>query len=141
MRRHAKTTLVVLAALFGAACWAFRSSGNGLPPTTEQLDPGEKAAAVGFVERAVAAAHEGSRYAGRRNFLKLAAEPRRRVTNDETFELLRGVSIAPDAQWEAVRMKQDGEIGVLFRDDRGVRVSVMLRKNGGDFKVARAGTI
>ena len=38
-------------------------------------------------------------------------------------------------------MRQSGEIGLLFNDLRGARISVVLHKTGKQFKVARAGTI
>ena len=141
MRNHIKTTLIIIAALAGAACWAFRSSGKSVPPSAEKLGAAELAEAVRVVEQALESAHDGSFYSGRQKFLKLASEPRRRRTNDETFRLLRSIRVSGDAQWDALRMKQDGEIGVLFSDERGMRISVVLQNKGGQLKVARAGTI
>ena len=141
MRYHAKAVLVVFAAIFGIACWTFRAHSGTQPPSAERLNPTEKEEAVRFLEQALAASQEGSVYSGRQRFMKLAAEPSRRKTNNETFTLLRSIKVAPDAQWEAVRMKRDGEIGVLFRDERGAQVSVVLQKKNEQLKVARAGVI
>ena len=141
MRRHAKITLIVLAAIFGIACWAFRTPSGSQPPSAEKLSSTEKEEAVRFLEQALAASQEGSVYSGKQRFMKLAAEPGRRKTNNETFTLLRSIKVAPEAQWEAVRMKRDGEIGVLFRDERGAQISVVLQKKNEQLKVARAGVI
>ena len=141
MKHRSATILVILVLIFGIVCWASNSSGKAKPPTTETLSSAEKAEAVEFLKSALAASQEKSSYTGKRKFTNLVADPRARKTNEETFRLLRNVHIADNAQLEAVRMRQSGEIGLLFNDLRGARISVVLHKTGTQFKVARAGTI
>ena len=136
MKRSSKTILIVLAALAAIGCWAFRSPAPA--PSTEEIAPAEKEAALKFLRETLAVTHERSAYSGKRKFLKLAANPRNRQQNNETFKLLRETRVAPETQWKVLRHKQNGALELSFRDERNAQIIVMLEKHGAALKVAGA---
>lgn len=136
MKRSSKTILVALVALAAICCWAFRSPAPA--PSTEEIAPAEKEAAVRFFRETLAVAQERSAYSGKRKFLKLAADPCRRQLNNETFKLLRETRVTPETQWKVLRHKRNGALELSFRDERNAQILVMLEKHGDVLKVAGA---
>ena len=136
MKRSLKTALFALALIAGAGYWAFRPAGPA--PSTEEIAPAEKEAAVKFFRETLAAAQERSAYNGRRKFWKLTADPRRRQLNRDTFKLLRETRVSPETQWRVVRHKRNGALELSFRDERNAQILVMLEKHDSGLKVAGA---
>ena len=136
MKRSLKTALFALALIAGAGYWAFRPAGPA--PSTEEIAPAEKEAAVKFFRETLAVTQERSAYTGKRKFLKLAADPRRRQLNNETFKLLRETRVTPETPCRVIRHKRNGALELSFRDERNAQILVMLEKHGSGLKVAGA---
>ena len=136
MRRSLKTTLIGLAVIGGLGYWAFRSPAPA--PSTEEIAPAEKAAAEKFFRETLAVTQERSAYSGKRKFLKLAANPRNRQLNSDSFRLLRETRVTPETPCRVIRHKKNGALELSFRDERNARILVMLENHGGQLKVAGA---
>ena len=136
MTRSVKATIAGVVLLAGLGFWALRPSAP--PPSVEEIAPAEKAAAVAFFRQALAASQERSAYTGRRKFLRLAANPRDREMNNNSFRLLRELRVTPEDRWRVVRHKKGGALEISFRDGSDDRIVVMLEERGGGLKFAGA---